>query len=149
MRGYSPGPGTAKTSILKIIERFNEEVLRPQGREHFSINLACTGKAARELSLATGREAFTLDSFRNGNPASNCPATEGLAGGQKKGVTGGAFPYFLRHSLWHGQKKGHSLSRNPLILWLPMLDDIRNFLVSPPADFLAGLRSLRGPASPL
>ena len=63
-------PGTAKTSTLKVIERFNEEVLVPQGREHISINLAYTGKAARELSLATGRPACTLSSFENGNPAS-------------------------------------------------------------------------------
>ncbi|WP_162605131.1 MobF family relaxase [Geomonas oryzae] len=63
-------PGTAKTSTLEIVERFNEEVLRPEGREHLSVNLSYTGKAARELSLATGRPALTLDSFENGNPAS-------------------------------------------------------------------------------
>ena len=63
-------PGTAKTSTLKVIERFNEEVLTPQGREHISINLAYTGKAARELSLATGRPACTISSFENANPAS-------------------------------------------------------------------------------
>jgi len=56
-------PGTAKTSTLKIIERFNKEVLLPEGREHFSINTAYTGKAAREMSLATGRPAFTVDSL--------------------------------------------------------------------------------------
>ena len=38
-------PGTAKTYTLKIIERFNEEVLLPEVRGHFSINAACTGKA--------------------------------------------------------------------------------------------------------
>ena len=63
-------PGTAKTSTLKVIERFNEEVLRPRGEEHFSINLAYTGKAARELSLATGRPGFTVDGFLNGYAAS-------------------------------------------------------------------------------
>ncbi len=63
-------PGTAKTSTLEIIERFNEEVLCPEGREHLSVNLSYTGKAARELSLATGRPALTLDSFENTNPAS-------------------------------------------------------------------------------
>jgi len=63
-------PGTAKTSTLKVIERFNEEVLVPQGREHISINLAYTGNAARELSLATDKPACTLSSFENGNPAS-------------------------------------------------------------------------------
>ena len=63
-------PGSGKTSTLKVIERFNEEVLLPQGREHISVNLAYTGKAARELTLATGRPACTLASFQNGNPAS-------------------------------------------------------------------------------
>lgn len=63
-------PGTAKTSTLQVIERFNEEVLRPRGVEHCSLNLAYTGKAARELGLATSRPAFTLDSFRSACPAS-------------------------------------------------------------------------------
>ena len=62
-------PGTAKTSTLGIVERFNEEVLRPDGREHFTINLSYTGKAARELGLATGRPAFTIASFQNGETA--------------------------------------------------------------------------------
>jgi len=59
-------PGTAKTYTLNIIERFNEEVLLPEGRGHFSINAACTGKAAWELGLATGRPAFTVDSILHG-----------------------------------------------------------------------------------
>jgi len=63
-------PGTAKTYTLKIIERFNEEVLLPDGRGHFSINVACTGKAARELGAATGRPAFTVDSLLHGWEAS-------------------------------------------------------------------------------
>ncbi len=63
-------PGTAKTSTLAIVEGFTEEVLRPEGREHLSFNLSHTGKAARELSLATGKPALTLDSFENANPAS-------------------------------------------------------------------------------
>ena len=63
-------PGTAKTYTLKIIERFNEEVLLPEGRGHFSINAACTGKAAREMGLATGRPAFTVDSLLHGWEAS-------------------------------------------------------------------------------
>jgi conjugative relaxase-like TrwC/TraI family protein len=63
-------PGTAKTSTLGFVERFNSEVLLPSGREHFSVNLAYTGKAARELSAATGRPAFTLASFQKGDPAS-------------------------------------------------------------------------------
>jgi conjugative relaxase-like TrwC/TraI family protein len=58
-------PGVAKTRTLGLIERFNEEVLRPDGREPCTINLAYTGKAAREMSLATGRPAFTVDSFLN------------------------------------------------------------------------------------
>ncbi|MBU5612174.1 MobF family relaxase [Geomonas azotofigens] len=63
-------PGTAKTSTLAIVERFNDEILRPDGREHLSVNLSYTGKAALELSLATGRPTLTLDSFENGDPAS-------------------------------------------------------------------------------
>lgn len=62
--------GTGKTSTLKLIERFNEEELRPNGRTHLSINLSYTGKAARELSLATGRPACTIHSFEKENPAS-------------------------------------------------------------------------------
>jgi len=58
-------PGTAKTRTLGLIERFNEEVLKPEGRAPATINLAYTGKAAREMSLATGRPAFTIDSFLN------------------------------------------------------------------------------------
>lgn len=52
-------PGTAKTFTLNFIERFNEEVLRPTGREHLSLDVACTAKAAREMSHASGRPAFT------------------------------------------------------------------------------------------
>ena len=58
-------PGTAKTSTLGFIERFNEEVLKPDGREPCTINLAYTGKAAREMKRATGRPGFTVDSFLN------------------------------------------------------------------------------------
>lgn len=47
-------------------QRFNEEVLLPRGRRHFSINTACTGKAVRELGIATGRTAFTVDSLLHG-----------------------------------------------------------------------------------
>ncbi|GFO67219.1 conjugative relaxase [Geomonas limicola] len=56
-------PGTAKTGTLGYIERFYEEVLKPAGRAPCTINLAYTGKAAREMSAATGRPGFTLDSF--------------------------------------------------------------------------------------
>jgi conjugative relaxase-like TrwC/TraI family protein len=58
-------PGTAKTRTLGFIERFNREVLEPEGREPCTVNLAYTGKAAREMNLATGRPGFTLDSFLN------------------------------------------------------------------------------------
>ena len=58
MRGYSPGPGTAKTSILKIIERFNEEVLRPQGREH-----------SPSTSLARGKRPENSPSPPEGRPS--------------------------------------------------------------------------------
>ncbi|MBJ6750489.1 MobF family relaxase [Geomonas anaerohicana] len=63
-------PGAAKTTTLQLVERFNDQVLRPYGEEHLSINLAYTGKAARELALATGRPACTIHSFENANPAS-------------------------------------------------------------------------------
>jgi len=58
-------PGVAKTRTLGIIERFNDEALRPGRRAPCTINLAYTGKAAREMSLATGGPGFTVDSFIN------------------------------------------------------------------------------------
>jgi conjugative relaxase-like TrwC/TraI family protein len=58
-------PGVAKTRTLGYIERFYEEVLGPEGRAPCTINLAYTGKAAREMSLATGQPGFTVDSFLN------------------------------------------------------------------------------------
>jgi conjugative relaxase-like TrwC/TraI family protein len=58
-------PGTGKTFSAEIIERFNREVLQPSGRNHYTINLAYTGKAALELSKANGRPAYTVDSFLN------------------------------------------------------------------------------------
>ena len=63
-------PGTAKTRTLGVVERFNEEVLVPRGEGHLSINLGYTGKAARELGLATGRPSSTISSFLSANPAS-------------------------------------------------------------------------------
>ena len=63
-------PGTAKTTTLGFIERFNEEVLEPEGRRPYTVNLACTGKAAREMSIATGLPAFTLEGFLNQYAAS-------------------------------------------------------------------------------
>jgi len=63
-------PGTAKTTTLGFIERFYREVLEPEGRRPYTINLACTGKAAQEMSLATGRPSFTLEGFLNRYAAS-------------------------------------------------------------------------------
>jgi len=58
-------PGTGKTFTAEIIERFNCEILQPSGRNHYTINLAYTGKAALELSKANGKPAYTVDSFLN------------------------------------------------------------------------------------
>jgi hypothetical protein len=44
-----------KTGTLGVIERFDEEVLRPEGWEPCTINLAYAGKAAREMNSAAGR----------------------------------------------------------------------------------------------
>jgi len=63
-------PGTAKTRTLGVVERFNEEVLVPRGEGHITINLGYTGKAARELGLATGRPSSTVSGFLAANPAS-------------------------------------------------------------------------------
>lgn len=58
-------PGTGKTYASKIVERFNSEILKPQQKEHFTVNVAFTGKAAREMSAASGRPSYTIDSFLN------------------------------------------------------------------------------------
>jgi conjugative relaxase-like TrwC/TraI family protein len=58
-------PGTGKTFTAEIIERFNREILQPSGRNHYTLNLAYTGKAALELSKASGKPAYTIDSFLN------------------------------------------------------------------------------------
>jgi Fe2+ transport system protein B len=63
-------PGAAKTSALGTIERFCEEVLKPQGWDPFFIDLASTGKAAREMGLATGSSAYTVSSFTSAYAAS-------------------------------------------------------------------------------
>jgi conjugative relaxase-like TrwC/TraI family protein len=81
-------PGTAKTYTLKLIERFNDEVLRPDGREHFSIDVACTAKAAREMSRATGRPAFTAHSFLRAWQASKFDL-QGEESGRSMLVVGG------------------------------------------------------------
>ncbi|HBG06920.1 MAG TPA: hypothetical protein DDY22_15550 [Geobacter sp.] len=57
--------GTGKTLASRIVERFNKEVLRPRGREHFTINVAYTGQAAQEMERASGRPGFTVDAFLN------------------------------------------------------------------------------------
>jgi hypothetical protein len=41
------------------------EVLRPQGREHFTINAAFTGQAAQEMERASDRPGFTVDALLN------------------------------------------------------------------------------------
>uniref|UniRef100_C6DZ94 Conjugative relaxase domain protein n=1 Tax=Geobacter sp. (strain M21) TaxID=443144 RepID=C6DZ94_GEOSM len=58
-------PGTGKTFAAGVVERFNDEVLQPSGRAHHTLNLAYTGKAALEMEQASGKEAFTVDSFLN------------------------------------------------------------------------------------
>jgi conjugative relaxase-like TrwC/TraI family protein len=58
-------PGTGKTFCAEIIERFNRDVLQPSGRNHYTLNLAYTGKAALEMSKANGKPAYTIDSFLN------------------------------------------------------------------------------------
>lgn len=58
-------PGTGKTFASSIVERFNGEVLKPSGREHYTLNVAFTGKAASEMSDASGKPAWTIASFLN------------------------------------------------------------------------------------
>ncbi|WP_281184748.1 MobF family relaxase [Trichlorobacter lovleyi] len=58
-------PGTGKTFGSSLVERFNNEVLKPSGREHYTLNVAFTGKAASEMSDASGKPAWTIDSFLN------------------------------------------------------------------------------------
>lgn len=58
-------PGTGKTFASGLVERFNKEVLNSSGRDHYTINVAFTGKAAAEMSAASGKQAYTIDSFLN------------------------------------------------------------------------------------
>ncbi len=58
-------PGTGKTFASNIVERFNDEALKPSGREHYTLNVAFTGKAASEMSDASAKPAWTIDSFLN------------------------------------------------------------------------------------
>jgi hypothetical protein len=65
-RGFSitqGDPGTGKTFAAGIVERFNRDVLEPSGRKHYTLNVAYTGKAALEMSQASGKPAYTVDSF--------------------------------------------------------------------------------------
>lgn len=58
-------PGTGKTFAAEIVERFNRDVLAPTGRNHYTLNVAYTGKAALEMSKANGKPAYTIDGFLN------------------------------------------------------------------------------------
>lgn len=58
-------PGTGKTFASGLVERYNKEVLNTSGRDHYTINVAFTGKAAAEMSAASGKPAYTIDSFLN------------------------------------------------------------------------------------
>ena len=58
-------PGTGKTTIAEVVEKFNTDVLQKNGRNNHVIGIAYTGKAAQELSETLGRDASTIDSFLN------------------------------------------------------------------------------------
>ncbi|UPU37865.1 relaxase domain-containing protein [Geomonas paludis] len=66
-------PGTGKTFAAGVIERFNADVLNPTGRDHHTLNLAYTGKAALEMEAASGKEASTLHAFLDRYWASPTP----------------------------------------------------------------------------
>ena len=57
--------GTGKTFVSSIVERFNKEVLAPNSRGHYTINVAFTGKAALEMEGASGSPSYTIDAFLN------------------------------------------------------------------------------------
>lgn len=69
-------PGTGKTTASKVVEAFNTEVLQPSGREHYTLNVAFTGKAALEMSEASGKAAYTIDSFLNAYHSGKINITE-------------------------------------------------------------------------
>jgi conjugative relaxase-like TrwC/TraI family protein len=69
-------PGTGKTTASKVVEAFNKEVLQPSGREHYTLNVAFTGKAALEMSEASGKPAYTIDSFLNAYHAGKIKISE-------------------------------------------------------------------------
>lgn len=68
-------PGTGKTFASQIVERYNAEVLEPSGRRHVALDVAYTGKAALEMEKASGRQAYTIDSFLNRYNQSPDPAS--------------------------------------------------------------------------
>lgn len=74
-------PGTGKTFVLEMIQRFNNEVLLPSNREHVVHNVGFTGRAAAEMEAATGQKSNTIDSFLN-----KVNKGEILVGAQKEGV---------------------------------------------------------------
>ena len=82
-------PGTAKTTTLGEIERFYEEVLKPQRRDPFSINLACTPLARRSSTASRSSRAClaprklassTRSTTRPSGMRISSPATISLAG---------------------------------------------------------------------
>lgn len=80
-------PGTGKTFASKIVERYNSEVLQPSGREHCTINIAYTGKAALEMSEASGKPAYTIDSFLNAYAAGKVRVAEPERAHQRDAAT--------------------------------------------------------------
>ena len=67
-------PGTGKTFVSGVVERFNAEVLEPTGREQQTVNIAYTGKAALAMAGASGKTAYTVDAFLNRYKDSHDPA---------------------------------------------------------------------------
>lgn len=55
--------GAGKTFTAKVIEGFNREVLGLEGKEHFTIDVAFTARAAQEMNAASGRPACTIDTL--------------------------------------------------------------------------------------
>jgi conjugative relaxase-like TrwC/TraI family protein len=95
-------PGTGKTLASRFIEDFNIEVLQPKGKDHFTVNIAYTGKAALEMERASGRPGFTVDSFLNASARGEVPlqgleaTLAGLEGGGEKNLIPGARQVVLR-----------------------------------------------------
>jgi len=66
-------PGTGKTLASRFIEDFNTDVLKPQGKDHETYNIAYTGKAALEMERASGRPGFSVDGFLNASARGEVP----------------------------------------------------------------------------